>query len=171
MYLNEERISAHGMEISMDYRFQVKATPFDFFRMSMKKTYRSPLGICNIVFFIAAVLLTVKFFGNAGPLAQAAMVFMCLIIPVIQPLGVYLRSKNYALAIPKGMTLETCEHGILVRVGELSDLVGWNKISKVIDTGDCVILKLSGGTGYFLFNRVLGDRKKKFIDYINRQIG
>lgn len=161
----------YGLENDMEYRFQVKATPFDFFKMSMKKTYRSPLGVCNLVFFAAAVLLTVKFFKTASPLAQAFMVLMCLMIPAVQPLGVYFRAKGYALAIPQGLTLEAGRDGLLVEAGEQSERIGWSKVSKVIDTGDCVVLKLAGGSGYFLFNRILGDKRESFIDYVNRQIG
>nr|MCR5331509.1 YcxB family protein [Lachnospiraceae bacterium] len=107
----------------------------------------------------------------ASPLAQAFMILMCLLIPAVQPLGVYLRAKSYALAIPQGMILETRYNGIYVEAGDKSDHIGWNKVSKVIDTGDCVVLKLAGGSGYFLFNRILGDKRKEFIEYVNRQIG
>ena len=164
-------MSLYGSENVMEYRFQADATPFDFFRMSMKRTYRSPLGVCNLVFFAAAVLLTVKFFAGASPLAQALMVMMCLMIPAVQPLGVYFRAKGYALAIPKGLILEAGKTGIYVEAGEQTDHIGWNKVSKVIDTGDCVVIKLAGGSGYFLFNRILGDKREAFIDYVNRQLG
>ena len=159
------------MENDMEYRFHAEAAPLDFFKMSMKKTYSSPLGVCNIVFFIAAVLLTVKFFSVASPLAQAFMILMCLLIPVVQPVGVYFRAKSYALAIPRDLTIGAGRDGIHVETGEKTEQVAWSKVSKVIDTGDCVVLKLEGGTGYFLFNRVLGDKRKSFIDYVNRQIG
>ena len=159
------------METDMEYNFQIKATPFDFFRMSMKKTYRSPLGIVNIVFFAASVLLTLKFYQTASPLAQAGLLLMCLVIPVFQPLGVYFRARDYAFAVPQGLTLKTEGSGILVEAEGQSEHIGWNKVSKVIDTGDCVVLKLTGGSGYFLFNRILGDKRGSFIDYVNKQIG
>ncbi len=154
----------------MDFRFQVKATAFDFFKMSMKKTYKSPLGVCNIIFFIASLLLTLKFFSGASPLARALMLFMCLLIPVIQPLGIYLRSKSYAMAIPPSLILEARNTGIYVEAGEKSDHITWNKVFNIFDTGDCVVLKLIGGNGYFLFNRILGDRREAFIDYVKEQI-
>ncbi len=155
----------------MEYRFQIKATPLDFFLMSMKKTYRSPLGVCNIIFFAASVLLTLKFYKVAPPLAQAGLILMCIVIPVLQPVAVYFKAREYARAIPQGLTLEAGTGGLLVEAGEQSERIGWNKVSRVIDTGDCVVLKLTGGSGYFLFNRVLGDKKRPFIDYANKQIG
>ena len=59
----------------------------------------------------------------------------------------------------------------MVEAGERSDRIVWSRVSKVIDTGDCVVLKLAGGSGYFLFNRILGDKREEFIDYVNRKIG
>ncbi len=164
-------IPQYRLETDMEYRFQIKATPLDFFLMSMKKTYRSPLGVCNIIFFAAAVLLTLKFYKTASPLVQAGLMLMCLIIPVFQPLGVFFRAREYAFAIPQGLTLAAGNDGILVEAGGQSERIGWNKVSRVIDTGDCVVLKLAGGSGYFLFNRILGDQRRSFIDYANRQIG
>ncbi|MBR6359885.1 MAG: YcxB family protein [Lachnospiraceae bacterium] len=155
----------------MEYRFQVKATAWDFFMMSMKRIYKSPLGVCNIVFFVAAILLTLKFYQNAGPLGQPLMILMCLLIPAVQPLGTYFKAKSYALAIPEGLTLEAGDKGIRVEAGERSEDIGWKKVSRAIDTGECVILKLSQGTGYFLFNRVLGEKKKDFIEYVNGKTG
>ena len=96
---------------------------------------------------------------------------MCLLIPAVQPLGVYLRAKGYALAIPRGLVLEAGSEGLRVEAGERSDRIVWSRVSKVIDTGDCVVLKLAGGAGYFLFNRILGDKREEFIDYVNRKIG
>ncbi len=153
----------------MDYRFQVKATPFDFFMMSMKKTYRSPLGICNLVFFIAVLLMTFKFFGNASDGIRCILIFLCLLIPVIQPFCVYMRAKTLAGMMPEDMTIETDKTGLLVRVGDRAEIVSYSRIKKVIDTGDCLVLNVGGRNGYFLFNRVMGDQKDGFIKFLRSQ--
>ncbi len=154
----------------MDYKFQVRASAFDFFKMSMKKTYSSPTGMCNIVFFAAAVMLTVRFYGEAGDIGKGLLIMLCLLIPVVQPIGVFLRARRLAGMVPKDMTIETEKNGLMVRVGEMSELVSYSRIKKVIDMRDCVILSLGGQSGYFLFNRVLGDRRKDFLDFIKEQM-
>ncbi len=150
----------------MNYKFKVTARAIDFFKMSMKKTYRSPIGICNIVLFVAAVLMTVKFFGKADDIVRVLLLLLSLLIPVIQPVCIFFRSADLARMIPKDMTMETTDNGILVKVGELSELVGYNKIKNIIDTGDCLVISVGGRNGYFLFNRVLGDKKEDFIKFI-----
>ncbi|MCR5585590.1 MAG: YcxB family protein [Lachnospiraceae bacterium] len=150
----------------MDYKFKIKATAFDFFKMCMRETYSLPLGICNIVFFIAAVLLTVKFYGNASAVVRALLIIMCLGFPVIQPVCIFGRALKLARMMPEDMTIETTKSGLLVKVGEASELVAYNKIKKVISTRDCLILNLGGRNGYFLFNRVLGNKKEEFTKFI-----
>jgi hypothetical protein len=150
----------------MDYKFKIRATAFDFFKMCMRETYSLPLGICNIVFFVAAVLLTVRFYGNASAVVRALLVCMCLVFPVIQPVCMFGRASKLAHMLPDDMTIETTKTGLLVRVGEASELVDYNKIKKIISTRDCLIINVGGRNGYFLFNRVLGDKKEEFFEFI-----
>jgi len=138
--------------------------------MSMKKTYSSPLGICNIIFSVAVILLTVKLFPEAGSFLRAVLLLLCLAFPVIQPLGIFMRARLLADSVPEDLTIETRKSGLLVKAGELCELVGYNKIKKVISTGDCVILNVGGQKGYFLFNRVMGDKKEAFTEYIKSQM-
>ncbi len=154
----------------MEYGFNVEVTPWDFFKMSMKKTYTSVIGVCNLVFLAAMILMTVRFYGEASDGLRCIMLFMCIIIPILQPMGIYLRARNLAHMIPEDMTIETCCSGLMVRVGEAFELVGYEKIKKVICNDDCLILAVGGGNGYFLFNRVLGDRKEAFTKYIKSRM-
>ena len=150
----------------MNYKFSVTAKPYDFFKMCMRETYTLPLGICNIVFFVAVVLMTVKFYADADTVVRGLLVIMCLVFPVIQPFCVYRRAVGLSRSMPKDMTMETTEKGLLVRVGELSETVDYSKIKKVMTTRDCLIINVGGRNGYFLFNRVLGDRKEEFAEFL-----
>ena len=155
----------------MGYRFSAKATALDFFKMSMKKTYSSPLGICNIVFFAAVVLLTLKMFGDAGPFLRAVLLILCILIPVIQPLSVHVRSAALARMIPEGLTIETQSSGLLVTAGEKSETITYDRISRIVADKDCVVLYVGARSGYFLFNRVMGGQKEAFVDHIKSHMG
>lgn len=150
----------------MNYHFEVKVTPFDFFKMSMKKTYTSPIGICNIVFTIAAFLLTAKFYSSVNDVFQLILVLMCLVFTVFQPLGVYIKAKSQVAYIPKGLTLDIDNTGMVVTAGEKNERIAWSRIKNLIDVGSMLIIKVDDNNGYFLTNRVLGDRRKEFKDYI-----
>ncbi len=153
----------------MNFKFNVTANAFDFFKLSMKLTYTSPLGVCNIVVFAAALFATIKLYPDLNEVFRGVMIFLCLLFPVVQPLGIYMRSKKHAAAMPKDMTMEATANGLLVHVGEKSEVVDYAKIKGIKDTGDCLVIRLGGGTGFCLFNRVMGDQKSDFIEYLKKK--
>lgn len=155
----------------MRYHFVIDVTPLDFFKMSMKKTYRSLIGMCNIVFTAAAIALSVRFYLSVSDLLQLLLVIMCLIFPVIQPLGVYLRSKSLAARIPLGLTLDVDEGGITVSLGDKSEKIGWKRVRELIENEDMLVLRVDGNNGYFLTNRVLGEDRDSFIKYVRSGLG
>lgn len=154
----------------MRYHFVIDVTPFDFFKMSMKKTYRSLVGMCNIVFTVAAIALTVRFYFSVSDLVQLLLVIMCLIFPLIQPLGVYLRSKSLAARIPLGLTLDVGEGGITVSLADKSEKIEWKRVRGLIDNEDMLVLRVDGNNGYFLTNRVLGEERDSFIKYVRYRL-
>ena len=98
----------------MHYQYQCKIKPIDFWKLSMRRTYRSLVGVCNIVFGVAMMLLTVRFWNQAGDVVQALLFLACLLVPVIQPTGVYLKAKAQVAVIPQGTELSFHEDGIHV---------------------------------------------------------
>ncbi len=52
----------------MAYRYESKIRPLDFWLLSMYHTYHSMVGMCNIVFGVAMILLTYRFWAQAGQL-------------------------------------------------------------------------------------------------------
>ena len=154
----------------MNYKFQVEASAFDFFKMYMKKVYSSPIGVCNAVFFLAVLFTTVKLYGDLSDWARAMFIFACLIFPLIQPFGVYMNSRSLAGSVPDDMSIETCKEGLLVRVGEQAELVSYSRIKRVVSTHDCVIINTAEGRGYVLFNKVLGDQKDNFTRFLSGKV-
>ena len=154
----------------MKFHFEVIVTPFDFFRMSMKKTYKSPVGMCNIVFTVAAILLTLKFYAAANDIVQLLLVIMCLIFPVFQPLGVYFRGKSQVMSIPKGLTLDVDDTGVLVTLNAQSEKIRWSRVKALIDTGDMLILKVDNNNGYFLTKKVLRAERESFKAFVESKI-
>ena len=48
----------------MEYQYKCRITAWDFFRLTMRQTYRSMAGMCNLVFTVAMILLTAKFWSQ-----------------------------------------------------------------------------------------------------------
>ena len=57
----------------MEYRYETKIRPVDFWKLSMYHTYHSLVGMCNLVFGAAMIGLTVRFWNEANDVIQALL--------------------------------------------------------------------------------------------------
>ena len=76
-----------------------------------------------MVFTVAMILFTAKFFKSSGDLMQMLMLFGCLLFPVVQPIAIYLKAKGQAKTMPKDDAYQR-----LVQLGDM--LVGLIRRSK-----------------------------------------
>lgn len=94
----------------MEYQYKCRITAWDFFRLTMRQTYRSMAGMCNLVFTVAMILLTAKFWSQSGEVLQVLMLIGCLLFPVIQPAAIYAKARRQA-ALYAGCQAYLCERG------------------------------------------------------------
>lgn len=95
----------------MEYQYKCRITAWDFFRLTMRQTYRSMAGMCNLVFTVAMILLTAKFWSQSGEVLQVLMLIGCLLFPVIQPAAIYAKARRQAAAVPQDVRLTFDEKG------------------------------------------------------------
>jgi len=150
----------------MRYQYQSKVRAVDFWALSMYRTYHSIVGVCNIVFGIAMILLTLRFWNQASNTVQAVLFLACLLIPVIQPLGVYLKAKAQVSVIPQGTELVFADDGIHVTLGNEKEHIRWDKVCGIRKEAGIVIVYTDANHGYMLTNRVLGSEKADFYCYV-----
>lgn len=154
----------------MRYQYESKIRPLDFWALSMYRTYHSLVGVCNIVFGIAMILLTLRFWAQASDGVQALLFLACLLIPVIQPLGVYLKAKAQVSVIAQGTQLVFSEDGIHVTLGQQQEHIRWDKVKGVRREANMVIVYTDANHGYMLTNRVLGKEKDAFFQYVEEHL-
>lgn len=154
----------------MSYQYQINIKPKDFWALSMRRTYHSLVGVCNIIFGIAMILLTLRFWQQANDVMQAVLLLACLLVPVIQPVVVYWRAKAQVAAMPQGTQLLFAENGIHVTLGDEKEFIPWNKVKGVKKDTGMVIVFTGAGHGYMLMNRVLGSKKDDFYQYVKSHI-
>ncbi len=154
----------------MRYQYESKIRPLDFWALSMYRTYHSLVGVCNIVFGIAMILLTLRFWTQASDGVQALLFLACLLIPVIQPLGVYLKAKAQVSVIAQGTQLVFSEDGIHVTLGQQQEHIRWDKVKGVRREANMVIVYTDANHGYMLTNRVLGKEKDAFFQYVEEHL-
>lgn len=154
----------------MYYQYKCYIRAADLWRLSMYRTYRSPIGVCNIVFGVSVILLTYRFWNSVGDFVQTLLFMACLIIPVIQPLGVYLKAKAQAAASPQGTELIFKEDGIHVTLGTQHELVPWTRVKNIVREAGMLIVFTDANHGYMLTNRVLGSEKETFYQDVKAQM-
>lgn len=151
----------------MRYKFKCDTKAGDCWKLYMNRMYHSMIGVCSLVFALAMIALSVRFWNSTNGFGKFLLVFACLLVPVIQPLGVYMRCAKQTVQIPKGMELWFGDEGIYIRVGEKTDNVPWKKVRSVSKASNMVIIIVSDGRGYMLTDRVLGQEKESFFDYVS----
>ncbi len=154
----------------MEYKYMCDVKPADIWKMAMLRTYKSPIGVVNIVFTVAMILLTLKFFGTSSDLLRILMIFGCLVFPVIQPLATYGMSVKQLEDLPKDMELTFNDKGVHVRAGDKSEDIKWNRIANAIKRNNMIVVMSDDSHGYMFTNRVLGDQKEEFYNFLCSKI-
>lgn len=124
----------------MEYQYKCRITAWDFFRLTMRQTYRSMAGMCNLVFTVAMILLTAKFWSQSGEVLQVLMLIGCLLFPVIQPAAIYAKARRQAAAVPQDVRLTFDEKGLLVTTGGERQHLPWNRLRVTKQPGMVLVI-------------------------------
>ena len=154
----------------MEYRFISDVKPKDLFFISMLRTYRSFIGVINVVFTVAMIMMTLHFWRETDGFIRALMLIGCLLFPVIQPLAIYGRSVKQLENLPARVELMFDEKGVHVDSEGRHEDIMWNKISNAIKQTNMIIVMSGRSYGYMLTNRILGDEKEEFYEFLCKQI-
>lgn len=154
----------------MKYKFIYKNTPFDLWQLSMYFTYGSIVGVCNLIFTVAIILLSFKIWGDAGSFVRMLLLFACCLFPIIQPLGIYARAKKQAAA-SKEMELGFDDAGIHVKTGNAVSDLDWKLIKKVSRKPNMIVIFSTTTHGFVLTNRVLGKQSESLYRYVVSKMG
>ncbi|MFA9467040.1 MAG: YcxB family protein [Velocimicrobium sp.] len=149
----------------MKYKFIYKSTSFDFWQLSMYYTYSSLAGLCNVIFAVAMILMTTKFWGDVNSFVKMLLVFACCLFPIIQPLGIYIRAKRQS-AIAQSIDIEFDEVGIHVKSNNQRSDLEWKSINKVSKKHNILVIFSTTTHGFLLTNRVLGKQKEELYNYV-----
>lgn len=153
----------------MTYQYKSEVTALDFWKLTMHQTYCSVAGVCNMVFTVAMILLAVRFWEASNDIFQVLMLFGCLLFPVIQPIGVYMKAKARVKAMPEDVNLAFDDAGLHVTMGKEKQNIPWKNI-RVTKQREMVIVFSDARHGYMLPNRVLGQEKDSFFAYAKAKI-
>lgn len=131
----------------------------------MQRIYHTMVGVISLILAASMIALTVRFWGNSSAAGRAFLVLFCLLVPMIQPLGVYMRCIKQVKMIPKDLELKFSDKEIYVTTGGKAETIPWKKIRYVMKERNMVILVTNAGSGYMLTNTVLGDKREEFYQF------
>ncbi|MCR5403001.1 MAG: YcxB family protein [Butyrivibrio sp.] len=154
----------------MEYKYLCDVRPKDLFLMAMTRTYKSMVGVVNIIFTVAMILLTARFWKTAPDFLLILMIIGCILFPVLQPIGIYLRSIKQLEDMPRDMELVFNDSGVRVNTGGKSELIRWKRITNAIKRKDMIVVMSDDSHGYMITNRELGSEKEEFYEYLCSKI-
>ncbi len=153
----------------MTYQYENKVTALDYWKLTMRRIYCSVAGVCNLVFTVAMILLSIRFWEASNDILQVLMLFGCLLFPVIQPIGIYMKAKVYIKAMPQDVHLVFDDAGLRVTMGNEKQRIPWKNI-RVTKQSGMIIVFSDARHGYMLPNRVLGAEKESFFAYAKEKM-
>lgn len=154
----------------MKYKFTYQTTAFDLWQLSMYGIYSSMVGVCNMIFTVAMVLLTAKFWSDVNSFMKILFIIAICLFTVIQPAVVYMRAKRQVATVPHDMEISFDDHGIHVKTEKQSSDLKWNTIKGVSKKPSMIVIFSTTKHGFVLTNKVLGKQKEAFYDYVISKI-
>ena len=154
----------------MEYKFNYKISALDLWKLSMQGTYGSMVGVSNIIFTIAMLILGVKFWGDASNFMKILLIIGISLFTVIQPIVVYIRAKKQVATTSQDMEISFDDQGIHVRTLDQVSDIKWNTIDRIIKKPSMVIIYTSAKHGLLITNKMLGNEKEAFYDYVVSKI-
>ncbi len=154
----------------MKYKYMCDVKASDLWKMAMVRTYKAAIGVVNIVFTVAMILLVFRFWKTAPDILRVLMIFGCLVFPVIQPLATYGMCVKQLENMPRDMELKFDDVGVTVSTGGQSQLIRWDKVRNAIKRSNMIVVMSDDSHGYMLTNRVLGNEKEEFYDFLCSKI-
>lgn len=153
----------------MNYHFNYKNKPLDFWQLSMYFTYGSIVGVCNAIFTVAMILLTIKMWVDATSFVRMLLLFAIILFPIIQPIGIYTRAQRQA-ATASDIDITFDDTGVHVQSGETNSDIEWKNIKRVSKKPNMIVVFSTTTHGFILTNKVIGKNNKEFYNYISSKM-
>lgn len=154
----------------MKFKYNYRTNAFELWQLSMYYIYGSIAGVCNIIFTMAMCVLTFSKWKDFAEYWHFLLILGCLFFPLIQPLIIYKRAQEQAKNEIQDMEISFSDRGISVTIGEQNSEIKWNTVKGIIKKPTMIILVSGSKYGFVLSNRVLGEEREEFYQYVDSKI-
>ena len=154
----------------MTYKFNYQTSAFELWQLSMYGTYGSMIGVCNIIFTAAMLLLAAKIWGDINSFIKILLIVGISLFTVIQPLAVYIRAKRQIATVPQDMEIGFDDNGIHVKTSNKYSDLKWSTVKGVTKKSSMIIIFTTAKHGFIISNKMLEKQKDDFYDYVVSKI-
>ena len=153
----------------MKYQYTYRNTAAELWQLSMYYTYGSLVGLCNIIFTVAIIVMGISRWPELSNLMRGLVLLCSLLFTVIQPIAVYRKAQKQAAGITADTRVGFDDAGLHVLTGDKDAVLAWSKLSIVADILAALIFS-DTTHGFVLSNRVLGSDRAAFYSYIASKV-
>lgn len=150
----------------MKYKFTYQTTALDIWKLSMYNIYGSMVGVCNVIFIVAMLLLTVKFWLDVKIIIKVFLIIANCLFTIIQPIVVYIRAKRQVAGDTHDINLGFDDSGMHIKIKNKSSHLKWSMIKGVVKKPGMIIIFSTTKHGFVLTDKVIGEKKDSFYDYV-----
>ena len=153
-------------------QIHVKMTEKDLFDFSMYSSYSGAMGVFNVIFTVAALVLLVVTWTWVSVYQKLLLVCCALIFTVLQPAMLHFKSKKQAqmtgFSMPINLTL-TDEKIAVEQAGVTGDVL-WNQVWSAVRIKSMFIIKVGPTHGYLIPNATVEGREQELIDILKKNL-
>ena len=150
----------------MKYKFNYQISALDLWKLSMYGTYSSFVGVANIIFTIAMLLLAIRFWVEVNNFRKILLIIGISLFTIIQPLVVYIRAKSQVANFPQDMEISFDDYGIWIKTSNQISDIKWSTIKRIIKKPNMIIIFTTPKHGFIMSDKILGQEKKDLFNYI-----
>ncbi|MCD7909726.1 MAG: YcxB family protein [Clostridium sp.] len=150
----------------MKFQYTYRNTAAELWQLSMYYTYGSLVGLCNIIFTAAVVVMGVSRWPELSNLMRGMVLLCGLLFTVIQPIAVYRKARKQASGITADTSVGFDDEGVHVGVGDKNSVLKWSNVKKISRKPTMIVIFSDTTHGFVLSNRVLGADREAFYNYV-----
>lgn len=150
----------------MKYKFKYHTSALDLWKLSMYGTYGSMIGVSNIIFAIAMLLLTIRFWSNVNIFVKVLLIIAINLFVIIQPIAVYYRAKKQVSIIPQDMEISFDDKGVHVATASQNSDIKWNSVKGIMKKPNMIVIYTTTKHGFIITNNMLETDKEDFYKYL-----
>lgn len=154
----------------MKYKFDYKPSAIDLWKLSMYGIYGSMVGVVNIIFTIAMILLSVKFWDSVNIFFKIILIFATSLFVFLQPMSIYLKAKKQVENTPSDMEMGFDSKGIHIKTLKESSITKWSNVKGITKKFNMIIIFITENQGFIITDEMIGDQKQDFYNYIVSKI-